>query len=172
MRLDRDTSGVIVFAYTAEARSNLGKAMVNKDFHKVYSCLVKGKTAPKGTITHSLLKTTEDRRMLVNQENGKACVTHFKQLKYFKNEDVSLLEVVLETGRMHQIRAHFKHEKHPLIGDIMYGEKMLNDYFADTYNFKRLFLHAKSLTLKNTKFDFSFEAELPEELSQLIKDLS
>jgi 23S rRNA pseudouridine955/2504/2580 synthase len=81
------------------------------------------------------------------------------------------MDVQILTGRMHQIRTQLAHLGHPIIGDTMYGDRKLNNYFAKHYGSKRLFLHASSLSFEIADQKYKFEAPLPEELQQVISHL-
>ncbi|PCI25507.1 hypothetical protein COB57_02210 [Candidatus Peregrinibacteria bacterium] len=166
-RLDRDTSGVILFAISKPAKSELGKIMMKRGFGKKYLTLVIGKTEQKGEITSPLIKRT-DRNLMKVDENGKDSHTKFNTLFYNKEENVSFVEVEILTGRMHQIRIHMSSIGHPVVGDILYGDEKMNKHFASTYNLKRQFLHAHQLTWDDKKFI----APLPELCEKIRQALS
>ena len=123
-RIDKDTSGLLVVAKTPEAKTSLGAQFYNKTTHRSYNALVWGNfTADTGTIEGNIGRDPKDRlRMAVfppGSEVGKAAVTHWRVMERFGY--VTLVECILETGRTHQIRAHMRHEGHPLFGDERYG---------------------------------------------------
>ena len=171
-RLDRDTSGCILFALSKDAKSELGKLMQNRGFQKKYITLVKGEIKESGKITSPLLKDRHSRRMMAHH-SGKAARTHFKRVQYFEKEDVSLVEVEILTGRMHQIRIHMKSIKHPLVGDILYGIDEVNKHFKKNYNLKRQFLHASNLSFTAHNLgEFSFQAPLSQDLETVLNQMA
>ena len=123
-RIDKDTSGLIVVAKTADAKSKLGKQFFNKTTHRSYHALVWGNfIEDEGTIEGNIARDPKDRlRMKTfspDSEIGKTAITHYRIIERFGY--VTLVECILETGRTHQIRAHMKHIGHPLFADATYG---------------------------------------------------
>jgi 23S rRNA pseudouridine1911/1915/1917 synthase len=136
-RLDRDTSGVLVFARNTHVRDRLGELFEGHDIERVYVAIVHGKVSPPaGTFRSFLAEDRELRVRSVREEEGKEAITHYRTIA--SNERFTMLEVTLETGRRNQIRVHFSDNGHPVIGDTMYG-KGLGDPI------RRLGLHAKML---------------------------
>lgn len=152
-RLDKDTSGVIVFAKNEKAKRILQDQW--KTSKKTYFAVVRGILAEKeGVITSYLAENSIHKMYSVNSpEKGKLAETGYKVLK--ESESYSLLEVDLRTGRKNQIRVHFAEKGHPVAGDKKYGGK--------DKNIKRLTLHAVSLTLMHpfTKEEMTFESKVP-----------
>lgn len=136
-RLDRETSGVLVFAKSFEAREKLKEKFAAHDIERVYVCVVEGAmTPPQGTF-RSHLRERKDLRMesVDAHPDAKLAVTHYRTIQ--SNGRFSLLEVRLETGRKNQIRTHLAEAGHPIVGDRLYGS---------TINpIDRLALHAKLL---------------------------
>lgn len=123
-RLDQDTSGLIVFAKNQEGKENLQEDFKQRYVRKRYYALVEGKpNKPSGTIESFLRENKFLRMASVPEEgiDGKHAVTHYKLLK--SNEQFSLLDIDLETGRKHQIRVHMADIGHPVVGDEIYGTK-------------------------------------------------
>lgn len=119
-RLDKPTSGIVLFAKTSKALSRLQEAMRNQELKKTYLALVEGKVEPaSGTLIHSLL---HDRHRALVSKEGKKAILHYKVLR--EQASKSLVEVQLETGRYHQIRAQFSASRHPIVGDLKYGAKV------------------------------------------------
>ncbi len=122
-RLDRDTSGVVLFAKSAHAKSRAAEALKRGDTVKEYLALVYGKLPDgEGVIDRPIIRLREgDMRRGVSGEGDRA-VTHYKVLRTFERfgEFVTLMRLRLETGRTHQIRVHCEHIGHPLIGDVLY----------------------------------------------------
>jgi tRNA pseudouridine65 synthase len=144
-RLDRKTGGVLLFALNETTNSLMQQAFMNKEVAKKYLSLVRGFTDDEGTIDHPL-----------TNEAGKVqdAVTHFRTVnRYsipissgtFPTSRYSLLEVDPETGRMHQIRKHFAHIFHPIIGDRPHGCNKQNKFFLENFNMNTMLLHAESL---------------------------
>ena len=169
LRLDRDTSGIILFALSKEAKSKFGIMMMNKQFQKIYTTLVSGKTQEKGVIDTPLKKSEHSPPRMYATTDGLKSKTSFTRLAYYEKEDVSLLEVTLHTGRMHQIRVHLASIKHPVVGDILYGNTTINEKFFKNFGLKRQFLHASSLSFLDpfTKKNQQFTATLPSDLQSV-----
>ena len=122
-RIDKDTSGLLVVAKTADAKSALGKQFFNKTTHRSYNALVWGNLIDdEGTIEGNIARDPKNRlRMKVFSPDsgiGKNAVTHYRVIERFGY--TTLVECILETGRTHQIRAHMKHIGHPLFADATY----------------------------------------------------
>ena len=182
-RIDKDTSGLLVVAKTADAKSALGKQFFNKSTHRSYNALVWGNLIDdEGTIEGNIARDPKNRlRMKVFSSDsgiGKNAVTHYRVIERFGY--TTLVECILETGRTHQIRAHMKHIGHPLFADATYGgEQVLRGQRSSTYKafiqncFKlcpRQALHAKTLGFVHplTGRQMDFDSEWPDDFSQLI----
>lgn len=166
-RLDRDTSGVIVFAKNKEYERLLKEAFKDRKVEKQYLALVSGKLEPKsGKIEIPLGRASKDRLKVVPKASGKPSITLYEVAEYFPESKMSLVRVDLKTGRMHQIRAHFAAIGYPVVGDVRYGRKS-NDL-------SRQFLHSSFLALSDPKTGqkHTFKAELPKELNSFLKTLS
>ena len=160
-RLDRDTSGVIVFAKSEEAKRYLQKEW--QGFTKKYYAVVHGRLSDKeGVITSYLAENRVHKVYSVDDpKKGKLAKTGYKVLKESKR--YSLLEIELFTGRKNQIRVHLAQQGCPVAGDKMYGEK--------EKGIKRLALHAASITIlhPHTKEKMTFEAKVPAYFGSLVK---
>ena len=119
-RLDKKTSGIMVFARTSKAAKRLQEAIKNKTFKKTYLAVVHGKVPDNGTFTNYLEKQGT-KSVISTKEKGKYAELYFKRLDYNKTEDLSLVEINLKTGRNHQIRLQFASRNFPLYGDNKYG---------------------------------------------------
>ena len=152
-RLDRDTSGVLVFAKNEKAKRYLQDRW--KEFKKIYFAVVYGKLQEKdGLITSYLLENKAHRMYSVNDSaKGKFSKTGYKVVK--ESKKFSLIEINLFSGRKNQIRVHFSEKGHPLVGDRIYGK-------IDK-GIKRLALHAASITISHpfTEEKMIFETEPP-----------
>lgn len=161
-RLDRDTSGVLVFAKSEWAKRYLQKNW--HEFDKTYFAVVHGGFKVKEGIIESYLEENEKHRVYsVNgPENGRLCKTGYKVLRV--SSKYSLLEVQLHTGRKHQIRVHFSENGHPVVGDKMYGRM--------DKGIRRLALHAASLSFDHphSKERITFSTTAPVYFKTLVKD--
>lgn len=181
-RIDKGTSGLLVIAKTQMAMTSLAKQFFDHSIERTYYALIWG--IPKeseGTIDINLGRSEKDRRVTVAIEDGsrgRTAVTHYKVLKELRY--ISLIQCNLETGRTHQIRAHFKHIGHPLFNDATYGGSSVvkgtrfSKYKSFVDNaFKmipRQALHAKSLGFihPRTKKFVQFESELPQDFQNAL----
>lgn len=183
-RIDKDTSGLLVVAKTAEAKTHLGLQFFNKTTKREYNALVWGNfVEDQGRIEGNIARDPKDRmRMAVfppNSEIGKHAVTHYYILERFGY--TTLVKCVLETGRTHQIRAHMRHIGHPLFSDERYGgDQVLKGTTSSKYKqyidncFKlcpRQVLHAKTLGFVHPKTgkEMMFNSELPEDITNLLE---
>ncbi|MBQ6730344.1 MAG: RluA family pseudouridine synthase [Bacilli bacterium] len=140
-RLDRNTSGLVVFGKNHSALTLLFELFKNHDLiNKHYLALVVGQVEKeKDTIDAPLFKDEETNTVKVSK-NGKTAKTVYKLIK--KYEEYSLLDVTLLTGRTHQIRVHMAYINHPIVGDSKYGDFEANKVFKYKYGFSSQFLHA------------------------------
>lgn len=181
-RLDKNTSGVLVVAKNELAMTDLAKKFADRDLKRIYIALVWGNVKEdEGTITGHIGRNLKNRKIMdvfSNGEYGKHAVSHYRVLERFGY--TTLVECKLETGRTHQIRAHFKHINHPLFNDDEYGGNMIlkgtrfTKYKQFVQNcFKicsRHALHAKSLGFLHpkTQEEIFFDTDLPEDMQYLI----
>lgn len=137
-RLDRPTSGIMVFAKTSKCAKRLSEQIRNKKFKKSYLVVVHGKANNNETLK-DYLKKEKDKSIITTKELGKYAELNYELLDYNKKEDLSLLKVNLITGRNHQIRVQLKNQKLPLYGDNRYNnEKNKN---LGLYAYKLEFMH-------------------------------
>jgi RluA family pseudouridine synthase len=159
-RLDRETSGILIFAKHEKAKAYLQDEW--KDFSKKYLAVVHGKLPDKeGVITSYLFETTAFKVYSVNDpDKGKYAKTGYKVLK--ESNEHSLLEISLYTGRKHQIRVHLAENGNPIVGDKIYG---------NAKGVQRLALHSVSLTIKHphTRKEMNFETSIPSYFKSLVK---
>jgi tRNA pseudouridine65 synthase len=156
-RLDRGTSGVLVLALGTAAARSLSEAFEAGRVRKRYLALVRGIPPEAGIIDHPIPRAPGGPRV--------PAVTRFRRLATF--ERYAWLEVVPETGRLHQIRRHLKHISHPLIGDVRYGKGEHNRLFRSRFGLYRLALHAAELSLEHpaSGAPLRFQAPLPADLA-------
>ena len=120
-RLDKDTSGCLVVARTMAAHRHLVAAMKRRDIKRHYQALVWGEVIAGGRVDAPLGRHPVDRRRQVVRADGKRAVTHYRVARRLAGS--TLLDVVLETGRTHQIRVHMAHIQFPIVGDPVYGRR-------------------------------------------------
>ena len=182
-RLDKDTSGLLLIAKHDESHRDLAKQIQNRQVEKYYLTLVNGiMTSQEGTIEAPLLKTNirgKNRVIVSAGKDSKPATTHFQVEKTFTwdfgrdtQEKFSLLKVQIITGRMHQIRVHLSSIGHPVIGDIMYGIKKVNEQFQQL-GLTRQFLHAYRLRFKHPRSNEweEYQSPLPPELKKILEEL-
>ena len=154
-RLDRETSGVMIFAKSFEARETLKERFAAHDVDRMYVAIIEGAMSPRsGTIRSNLLERKDLKMASVDAHpDAKPAVTHYSTVG--ENGGLSMLEVTLETGRKNQIRAHLSEAGHPIVGDKLYG--------SEVNPLGRLGLHAKLLGFQHpgTGVRMSFTAPLP-----------
>ncbi len=183
-RIDKDTSGLLVIAKTADAKTHLGLQFFNKTTKREYNALVWGNfEEDKGRIEGNIARDLKDRLQMAwfppDSEIGKHAVTHYEVLERFGY--VSLVKCVLETGRTHQIRVHMKHIGHTLFNDSRYGgDEILRGTRTTKYKqfirncfetCPRQALHARTLGFVHprTGKEMFFTSELPEDMTALIE---
>lgn len=118
-RLDRPVSGIMVFAKTSKAASRLTKSMQDGLFHKSYYAVIRGILPKKEDTLIDYIEKTNDKKVLLNTKNGKKAILNYKVIA--EKDNLSLLDIKLETGRYHQIRVQFSSRGYPLYGDQLYG---------------------------------------------------
>jgi len=159
-RLDKETSGLLVVARTDEAHAALQGQVQRREVERVYLALAKGRIASRtGTIDAPIGRASRQRhRMAVSGAASREARTHFEVLELLRTE--TYLEARLESGRTHQIRAHFAAIGHPLLGDATYGGEL-------KYGLGRQFLHAHRLAFTHPQSgqQLSFSSELPADLT-------
>jgi 23S rRNA pseudouridine1911/1915/1917 synthase len=168
-RLDVGTSGLMMVAKTEVAYSRLKQAFRDRAVHKVYHAVIQGHPDPvEGTIDAPIGRHPKAEFKFAVMNDGKPSITHYKLLEAFAS--ASLVEVVLETGRTHQIRVHFSAFKHPLLGDTMYGA---DPTLASRMQIERQWLHAMRLSFLHpmTGEEVRFESHYSEDLAQTLERL-
>jgi 23S rRNA pseudouridine1911/1915/1917 synthase len=165
-RLDKETSGCLVVAKNDFAHLDLSRQFAARTVEKIYLALVAGKLRRgSGTILAAIARHRVHRKkMAIAREGGREARTDFKVIR--SGRDASVLECRLHSGRTHQIRVHFQHLGHPILGDVVYGGRR-------AANFSRQMLHAWKLGLGHprTKGRMHFEAPLPEDFKRAMSEL-
>ena len=166
-RLDKDTSGAIIVAKNDKAHVNLSEQLKEHKVKKTYLALVRGIIKEnEATINMPISRSNKDRKKMDVNKEGKEAITHFKVLGRYKNK-YTLLQINLETGRTHQIRVHLSYIGYPIIGDEVYSNG------KNEWGIKGQCLHAWKLEFIHpiTKEKISLEAEIPEYLKNILKEL-
>jgi tRNA pseudouridine65 synthase len=165
-RLDRATSGVLVFALDSGTARRLQEQFVAGTVRKRYLALVRGIPPEEGVIDHPVPRS-------LRSPGGPRvpAVTEFRRLATF--ERYALLEVWPRTGRLHQIRRHLKHLSHPLIGDVRYGKGEHNRLFRERFGLHRLALHALEIAFEHpsTGHPLRIFAPVPDDLAGPLRAL-
>lgn len=161
-RLDRNTSGIVIFAKNQYIQECLIHQMQTKEFKKFYLAIVEGHLEKlEGTIDAPINRKENSIIERCVDENGERAVTHYKILKRNFDRNYDLVECMLETGRTHQIRVHFSYMGHPLIGDTLYGNASKYISRQALHAYKVEFVHPISHKL------MQFTAEVPKDFSLL-----
>lgn len=162
-RLDKDTSGLLVVARNDATHSALQAQVQRREVERIYLALARGHLASRtGTIDAPIGRASRQRhRMAVSGAASREARTHFEVIELLGAE--TYLEARLETGRTHQIRAHFAAIGHPLLGDSSYGGER-------KYGLERQFLHAHRLAFDHPSSGerMSFQSELPADLAKAL----
>ena len=160
-RLDKDTSGLVIFAKCEYIQECLSLQMQEGILKKEYLCLVSGTINQKsGTINLPIARKEGSIMERCIDEKGKQAITHYKVIKEFKN--YSLVECRLETGRTHQIRLHMASIGHPLLGDTLYGTSSSLISRQALHSYKIKFIHPI------TKKEIELIAKLPQDINTCI----
>ena len=161
-RLDRNTSGIVIFAKNQYVQECLIHQMQTKEFKKFYLAVVEGHLEKlEGTIDAPINRKENSIIERCVDENGERAVTHYKILKRNFDRNYDLVECMLETGRTHQIRVHFSYMGHPLIGDTLYGNASKYISRQALHAYKVEFVHPISKKL------MQFTADVPKDFSLL-----
>jgi len=161
-RLDRDTSGLMLVAKHRYSHSLLAQEQMKGAIHRSYQAIVYGKLAKKkDTIDMPIGRKPGSFMKREVTSDGRDAITHYQVLK--EEEEFSLVQVVLETGRTHQIRVHFSTIGHPIIGDELYG--------SSRANISRQALHCEKLQFNHpiSGKELQFQCPLPEDMKKLLK---
>ena len=177
-RLDRNTSGILVAGKTLPALQEMNRFFKERTIAKYYRCLVKGRVIKsEDYIKGYLVKDQKTNKVSITKkrtEEGVPIETEYCVIQ--SNDEVSLLEVHLITGKTHQIRAHLASIGHPIIGDYKYGDKQINEMYRQAYGLKSQLLHAYRLEMPSSNGslaylnDKKFVAELPDKFIKICKD--
>lgn len=178
-RLDRPTSGILVFARDPETARRLGLAMMSGEVHKTYLAMVRGWPPGEGEIDHPLREEPDDRRLKGQEQPVREARTRYRTLatteiqvaiEKYPTSRYAMVELYPETGRKHQLRRHMKHISHPIIGDANHGRGRHNRYFAERFGEGRLMLAATRMAFVHpvTGNLMTFEAPLEQSFLQVM----
>ena len=165
-RIDKDTSGIIIVAKNDKAHLNISEQIKEHKTTKTYLALVRGRVKEnEATIDMPIGRSKKDRKKMAVDKDGKKAVTHFKVLKRYS--DCTLLEVVIETGRTHQIRVHLSEIGYPIIGDYTYSNG------KNRFDVEGQMLHAYKIKFKHptTNEEVEYTAELPKYFKDILEKL-
>jgi tRNA pseudouridine65 synthase len=170
-RLDRETSGLMVYALVASVVPDLQKALSDVRTQKIYKAILRGQLnlipqAQENWIWPLTDKAEGRKNPQGERASRKSCVTKTWLLQ--KNQYFSFVECEIETGRQHQIRKHAALAKHTIIGDTRYGDSNFNDKISKMYNVDRLFLHCSKLVLLQGDNKTVVESPLPADFNLLL----
>ena len=176
-RLDKDTSGLLLVAKSLPAHTALVRELAERAISRQYLAICNGVLTGGGTIDAPIERHPVDRTRMAVRDNGRPAVTHYTVIERFRAH--TFVNVVLETGRTHQIRVHFAHRRHPLVGDPVYGGRLAppagaTEALRDALRaFRRQALHAARLELKHpvNGEDLSFEVAPPGDFEALLQTL-
>ena len=181
-RLDKPTSGVLIFALSSEVARLLSEAFQSHEIQKEYLAVVRGYTEEKALIDYDLkviLDKKADKDRTQNKEPQEA-QTYYKSLakvelpyavSRYPVARYSLLRLLPKTGRKHQLRRHMKHILHPIVGDTKYGRNEHNTLFREKFDCHRLLLHASKISFIHpvTKKEMLIEAGFDEVFERVLK---
>lgn len=179
-RLDKPTSGVIVFALSSEVAALMAEQWREQSVEKHYLAIVRGYFPDFVHLDKALIPTVDKYAKQATNKPAQDAVTDFRclatvelpvQVDKYPQSRYSLIECIPITGRKHQLRRHLKHLAHPIIGDARYGKGRHSRFFRDQLGAPRLLLHAQHLTFAHpiTQLPISLSANLDETWQQLIQ---
>lgn len=174
-RLDQDASGAVLAVKSKELTARVRELFDKNELSRKYLALVSGIVIPhKGEWQDRLLEKKQPGQVrgFVAPQGKPNAVLHYALAQNFPRSKISLVEIELVTGKTHQIRIQAAHRKHPVCGDRVYGDFLLNRKLKDRISLKRLFLHAFELGFRHpiTKKFLAVEAPLPEELELVLNN--
>jgi tRNA pseudouridine65 synthase len=177
-RLDRPTSGLLLFAKSPESAAAMSKSFAERLPRKTYFAVVRGYAPEEGSIDKPLQPDNEKQ-----QKEAREAITHFNRLATvelpiavgrYQTARYSLVKVQPETGRMHQIRRHFAHLRHYIIGDTKHGDWRHNRMFLEKLGSPELLLHAAAIHLKHpfSKELLAIRAQMPNNMLHICKQFA
>ncbi len=176
-RLDKETSGLLLVARTLPAHTALVRLLADREIARIYLAVCNGVLTGGGTIDAPIGRHRVDRKRMTVRDDGKPAVTHYTVLERFAAH--TLVQVRLDTGRTHQIRVHFAHRRHALVGDPVYGGRLAlppgasEELIAALRGFRRQALHAARLEFTHpvSGAALRFDAPPPADFEKLVTTL-
>ncbi len=176
-RLDKDTTGLLLVPKTLAAHTDLVRQIAERSIGRGYAAVCVGVLTGGGTIDAAVGRHPVDRKRMAVTDTGKPAVTHYTVRERYRGH--TLVDVRLDTGRTHQIRVHFAHRRHPLVGDPVYGRRLMlpkgaSEPLIDALRkFRRQALHAARLAFDHPDGGerVSVEAPLPDDFRALLDAL-
>ena len=165
-RIDKDTSGLLIVAKNDKAHINISEQIKNHEVKKTYIALVRGRMKEnKATIDMPIARSDKERTKMAVSKKGKKAVTHITAIEKFEN--FTLLEVVIETGRTHQIRVHLAEIGYPIVGDYVYSNG------KNPFGVEGQMLHSSRLEFVHpiTGKEMKLEAPLPEYFRDVLREI-
>lgn len=167
-RLDRKTSGVLLFTTNREANAEVQSLFRDRFVDKTYYAIVRGYTPDQGEIDYPIGEENKTKQEAFTRyksiERYEISLPHGK----FNTSRYSLVKVMPETGRFHQIRKHFAHLRHPILGDRPHGCNKQNRLWKDKFNMTSMMLHAQRLQFEYMKDQISIEADFSSEWKMVV----
>lgn len=177
-RLDRPTSGVLIFAKSSIAAQKLADEFLGRRVEKKYLAVVRGAFKKEIHLDYPLTKEIADKDKNKVQEaqtffKPLATVELKEKVERYSTSRYSLVEAIPLTGRTHQIRRHLKHLSHPIIGDVNHGNGKHNRFFTEKFNSKRLLLACTEISFQHpaTNQKISVKSPLAEDFSEVLEKL-
>ena len=181
-RLDRPTSGILVFALSADMARKLGEQFASKVIHKTYLAIVRGHMLQGGEINYALKEKLDKiaDKMAKQDKPAQEAVTHYQPLEKFElpfavskypSARYSLVQLTPQTGRKHQLRRHLAHLNHPIVGDTTHGDGKHNAFVRQQFDFNQLALTCKSMSITHpvSNKPLSLSCELDKNMLNLLE---
>ena len=177
-RLDKETSGLLVVAKTNHSYTKMVSALEQRKILREYRAICVGAMTSGGKVDAKISRDTKNRIKFAISKNGKHALTHFRVLRKF--EQHTYIGLRLDTGRTHQIRVHMSHIKYPLLGDPLYGKRLIIPQGAsktlqsELQQFKRQALHANKISLRHpvSHEELTIKSKIPEDIFSILVALS
>ena len=177
-RLDKDTSGLLVIAKTSRSYTEMVSVLENRKILREYRAICVGAVSSGGKIDANISRDVKNRIKFAISKNGKQALTHFRILRKFEKH--TYIGLRLDTGRTHQIRVHMSHIKYSLLGDPLYGKRLIVPKNASKtlqsklQQFKRQALHANKISLSHpiSHKELTVRSKIPEDMLSILMALS